>query len=164
MTIAQGIELFKSAYLDTTIFSVDFILPTIIILLSLLFITREINAWKTLALPVSFAWLTAGVQTTFLFYVVATIIFVIDTMSLQALAGGLSVLRNRLVTNEDTLTRRIGAAATLSAPQKYKAWFKNTTPTQDIHKHNKIGTILNIGEEGIQIIKKEEEPMQTKLK
>ena len=80
-TIVQ--EVFK----DSLVFNIDWLIVIFIVFISMLLITRNIQKWKVLALPVTLAWSIAGLKPSLLWYIIITIIFGVESLSIDMLGS-----------------------------------------------------------------------------
>lgn len=83
MAISEGLTLFRNAFGNTEILGWYTIIPFIIVFLTMVLITSEPQKWKTLLLPVTWAWWIAGLNTTFILWVIAGILFASEIMTTQ---------------------------------------------------------------------------------
>lgn len=79
--ISQGTSFITNAFTNTEIFGIKTIIGLIIIVLTLILITREYKQWGVLALPVLISWKIVGLQFNMLHYLVCAITFIITAMS-----------------------------------------------------------------------------------
>lgn len=93
MAIELGYNIFGDVLKDTIVFNTTWLINILATLFTLLAITRDTNKWKELALPVMIGWHIAGLAPSILMYIGASIIFVIDKLSLQTIGTLLSVFK-----------------------------------------------------------------------
>lgn len=84
--LSIGKELIGDAFLRTEIGGFTYIVPLMVILLSLFLVTRDMNKWKTLFFPMSIAWYIVGLDVHLLILIVAGLIFAISSISLELIS------------------------------------------------------------------------------
>lgn len=89
-SIDFGIQTAGNIFSGTSFFGADWLLALIIIGLSMLLVTRDLNDWKTLALPMSLMWMLAGLHVNLLIIITTSIFFAIDVLSTKTLGTVLS--------------------------------------------------------------------------
>jgi len=94
MGIEQGFEIFSNSFIDTNIFDVSWIISIIFVFLTLLLITRDINKWKIMALPVTIMWHIVGLEPSFIFYMITAIVFVVEAFSIEIVGNVLEAVSN----------------------------------------------------------------------
>jgi len=92
MGIEIGIDLFEKAFFETGFVGTSWILYLTIILASMVMITRVWKDWATLALPVMVGWRYFGMPVPLIFMVLASIMFVVDVLSIRVITGALGTL------------------------------------------------------------------------
>lgn len=85
MAIDLGFTLLKNIFVDTYIFNIDWLLSAVITFLSLLWLSKDPNEWKTLAFPVMVGWHIAGLSPFFLLYIATAMMYAIESLSLQTI-------------------------------------------------------------------------------
>lgn len=95
MAIEDGFELISNVFTRTTVFGIDWIIPTIVIILTLIIITRDVNKWKTLALPVSAAWYIIGLKTSPVILVGAGLVMIMELISIETLGNLLDTVTEK---------------------------------------------------------------------
>ena len=79
--------LFTDTFVNTHIAGVSWIAPLLVIIFSLLLITRDFDKWKLLALNVIIGWSIVGLHVSFALWIFAVILFVVEGISLQILGS-----------------------------------------------------------------------------
>lgn len=90
MGFEDAIDLLETIFFRTEFAGMTWLFHIILILGTLLIITRVWKDWATLTLPVMVGWKYFGVNISYVFFTIATIMFVIDVMSIKVLSGALS--------------------------------------------------------------------------
>lgn len=80
-------DLIKNSFIHTNIAGAEWIIPLIMIVVSLFIITRDIEEWKTLGFLVSVTLYTAGLRVHILILVGTGIIFAINSLSLTMIGN-----------------------------------------------------------------------------
>jgi Ni/Fe-hydrogenase subunit HybB-like protein len=83
----MGFEFLKETLQHTSFLQINFIVALIFIIITLLIITRDIEKWKLLALPVSILWEIIGVPVHLLILISAGIMFAIEILSLTQIGN-----------------------------------------------------------------------------
>lgn len=83
MPIQNGTALFFEVVNQTTIFGIDYAIGTILTALTLLLITRDMEKWKVMALPVMIAYQVIGVTQSKPLFLLAGVLFIIEALSIQ---------------------------------------------------------------------------------
>lgn len=83
-----GLALIKDVFTNTTVFGQLWIIPMLVVILTLVIITRDIKQWKIMALPVMIAWHIIGLKQSMPFFILAVFFFVIELLSTET-AGNL---------------------------------------------------------------------------
>lgn len=97
-------DLIKNSFIHTNIAGAEWIIPLIMIVVSLFIITRDIEEWKTLGFLVSVTLYTAGLRVHILILVGTGIIFAINSLSLTMIGNTIgAVSRSITVIGEKIL-------------------------------------------------------------
>jgi hypothetical protein len=91
LDMTQGFEFFKSFLVDVTVFNIDWIISLFVIVLVLLLISRDTQDWKILSLPVTIVIHIMGLTPSFIWYIIATIIFSVELFSTRMMGNVLHV-------------------------------------------------------------------------
>lgn len=94
--IETGIAIFEQVFFYTSFLSQYWISQLVIIVASMAIVTRKLNDWKVLALPMMIGWQYFGMFIPWIFYVIATLVFVVEVMSMRAVEGALGAVRDGL--------------------------------------------------------------------
>lgn len=129
---------------NTTFVGQDWIMYLIVIIASMIMVTRVWNHWEIIALPIMTGWKYFGLQIPTVFFVIGAILFVIGTLSTKVLSGA-------LVGMEEIITKR---GKLLSKSGREKAMLKGYK-TEDI-KENVRKKLEKIREAGSMKAYKEE--------
>lgn len=81
MAIEQGFTLMNTIFADLVIFEITWIIGALLVLVTLIIITRDINEWKRLAFPICIAWHIIGISPGLLALFLTGVIFVINALS-----------------------------------------------------------------------------------
>lgn len=83
----SGYDVISSTFLDTSILGMKWIIPALIIVITMFLITRDMNKFKVLLAPVVATWFVLGMKSNFMLalIVVALPIFAIEVLSLTSL-------------------------------------------------------------------------------
>lgn len=122
MTYTPDYSLITEGFTYTWISGTKLIIPLILILLVMVFITRDVEKWKILALPVAILIRIMGVPTSILILIGAGIIFVIEVASTQVVGNIIGIIRRNI--GIEKRTRK--AEKYLSALSKEKKLLKLT--------------------------------------
>lgn len=90
MALETAISLFETIFLKTAFAGQFWLMQWTIILASLLIITRKTSEWRTLLLPIMVGWRYFGMNMNWMFYTLASILFVVDGLSLKMLESALT--------------------------------------------------------------------------
>lgn len=85
--LETAINLLSDIHFNTTMFGQNWLMYITIIFATLMIITRKWSDWGTLLLPVLVGWEYFGMPIPTTFFIVGTIIFVVDIMSLKVITG-----------------------------------------------------------------------------
>lgn len=88
--IETGVELIIQSLFNTNFAGQNWLMMLIVIMGTLIIITRVPKDWATLTLPVMVGWEYFGVNIPYTFYTIGVIIFVINVLSLKVISGALS--------------------------------------------------------------------------
>lgn len=87
MTSTVDFSLFTSLFSHSTFFGLSWFVALLITMISLPMITKDPEKWKVLFLPVSLCWLIAGVNVHVIMLIIATLIFVQESIGLQTIGN-----------------------------------------------------------------------------
>lgn len=104
MGIEQGTQLISEILNRFELFGIPWMLPLVLVAITMLLITRDIQEWQVLALPVTVFWHIIGVTPHFLWYVVAIIMFVLYLLSLETIGSFLQISGNRIARKNKSLS------------------------------------------------------------
>lgn len=96
MGIETGIALLEQIFFFTSFVNQYWIAQLTIVVATMAIITRKLGDWKQLGLPVMVGWQYFGMYFPWVFYVIASLVFVVDIMSLKAVEGALGAVRDNL--------------------------------------------------------------------
>lgn len=85
MGIEQGVAIITESFNNTNVFGTSLVIPLLVMIITLVLITRNIKEWKALALPLAVAYAIAGLKISFLIYLVAIFLFVIEVISIESI-------------------------------------------------------------------------------
>lgn len=105
MAIQDGYDLLKAILVETTIFDLTWIVSLILTFLTLIIITRNKSEWKKLAFPVLIGWHVCGIKPHILLYIITSIMFVIEHLSLTGLSTILKLTKHKLQDTERLVTQ-----------------------------------------------------------
>lgn len=89
MGLDIGTTLLETIFFKTAFAGQFWIMQLVIILATLIIITRKFSDWKELALPVMIGWMYFGMKMNWMFYAIATIMFVMSTVSTKMIEGAI---------------------------------------------------------------------------
>lgn len=92
--IETGITAIENAFFYTAFAGQTWVLYLTIIVATMLLITRAWKDWGSLALPVMVGWRYYGMPIPYTFLIIASIIFVIDALSIKAFGGAFTGIQN----------------------------------------------------------------------
>lgn len=95
MGIEYGFELLNNTFTNTSIVNINWIVSIIFVIFTLLIITRDVNKWKTLALPVTILWHIIGIKPSFILYAITGIIFIVNILSIELIGNILEVINKK---------------------------------------------------------------------
>lgn len=96
-SIAQaGIDLFGKGVTGVKAFNNGWFLPILVIGLTLLIITRDINKWKRFMLPVTAMWGAGGLLISPVVYIFGAILYVVEMFSIEAVGATLRAATNTI--------------------------------------------------------------------
>lgn len=95
MGIELGTQLFETFLADTLPFGSELITSSILVMLTLLIITRDRERWGQIALPVVIGWQVAGIRPHIFLYIITAIIFVVTNLSFRTTATIISALKKQ---------------------------------------------------------------------
>lgn len=84
------LSLFQQAFTYTEVYGMNWVIPSILVFLTLIMITRDYNRWKILALPTLLAWKIAGLPTSIVLLIIATIVYVQESLNLEVFGNFLT--------------------------------------------------------------------------
>lgn len=85
MTI--GTEFFNNVFNNTIFFGSEYIITGVILIMTLAIITRDIDDWKILFLPVYIGWMQMGMHMSYAFFIIALVLFVLESLSMKAMSS-----------------------------------------------------------------------------
>ena len=77
--------LFRDAFTNLNIFGVEFIVSLILLMITMMFITREPSKWKVLPFPLLVSFRIIGIEISMAILLLAGFIFLIEALSIQML-------------------------------------------------------------------------------
>lgn len=80
-------EMIADTFIHTNVFGVEYIIPFVIVVMTLVLITRNIYKWSILAFPVLVGWHVIGLRNSIILYVLSGIAFVISSMSTEVIGS-----------------------------------------------------------------------------
>lgn len=93
--ITVAYSLLKESIVNTSPFGLDWLLPTFLIIIICVTITRDINKWKIMAFPVSILLGIIGLWTAPVIIILLALVFAVETISTQTIGNVIDVLRNK---------------------------------------------------------------------
>lgn len=106
MNITLGTQTMQESLNGTNIIGTQWIIPIIIIFLTLLLITRETNRWLYLAFPVSIMWRTAQLKVHMLIIAIAGLFFVTKLIQDDIIGTLAKAIEKRPPTTEQRIANR----------------------------------------------------------
>lgn len=96
MSLTDGITLLEDVFIKTAFFeSFPFIIPqTIIVIGTLLFITRQVNDWKKISFPVLIGWSVFGMVIHPILFMISGVLLVLEILSVEQIGGVVTSLSN----------------------------------------------------------------------
>ena len=96
MVYTPDFSLFESGYGLTRVLAIEWIVPLILTFLAMAFITRDVEKWKILALPMMTLMFIFGLPVSPFLLMLAGLVFVIEIISTQVLGNTIEFLRKRV--------------------------------------------------------------------
>lgn len=93
--ITVAYTMLKNSIGNTEVFGLSWILPTILLILILLIITRDINKWKILALPTAVLLKIIGLNISYPVLLATGIIFAVESLSTQTIGSIIDTIRGK---------------------------------------------------------------------
>ena len=90
MSIEDGFEFVKDAFVDMHWFGAEWVIPLMVIFMSMVLITRDKEEWKVLFFPMCVGWLIAGLRPSYVLVFLGGVVFVVNELSLRVLGNVLS--------------------------------------------------------------------------
>lgn len=87
MAIQEGYDFLTEMFQNTLVFNLEWLVATIVIIITLVLISRITSNWKILAYPVTIMWDIAGLKPNMLIYIITAILFVINALSLETIGS-----------------------------------------------------------------------------
>lgn len=81
MGIEEGFGFLQDAFIGQTWLGSDWIIPSAVLLITLVLISRDVSSWKILAFPVAFGLNTAGMLVPYLLLIATGFLFVFSALS-----------------------------------------------------------------------------------
>ena len=106
MGLDTGINLIEDVFFKTAFNEQTWLMYIIIIVASMVLITRKWSDYATLALPMLIGWGYFGMNIPFIFYAVASVIFVIDALSVEVISGAFTGLKGVVPRTREVFGRR----------------------------------------------------------
>lgn len=72
---------------NTSIFGVNWLINTVLVFICMAIITRDVELWKIMFFPMTLGWHIIGVEASLIMMVAGSIVFLINTVSLQILGN-----------------------------------------------------------------------------
>lgn len=127
LDMTTGFDFVKSFLVDITIFNIEWIISLVVIFIILILISRDANDWKILALPVTIVTHIMGLTPSFIWYIIATIMFAVELFSTRIIGGLLQVFdkKPRQKSIEEQLFTRQYKKDTMNSIRQLgtKEWF-----------------------------------------
>lgn len=92
MSFTDGISLFSGMFTNMVPFGLDWLLGIILVLLTAFILTREIQRWGQLLLPITVMWNILGINMVLTWYIIVTIMFAISIMSSDMITTAISTI------------------------------------------------------------------------
>lgn len=140
MAYLPDFSLFEETFTYAYVLGVEWIIPLMITIVGMLIITRDINKWKIMALPMLILTRIAGIPTNIILLMVAGIIFVIEALStqtvgniLQSVYKGESIMAGKREKKEiSDLAKRVKKLKLQAQKESYAKWGVNPKPESKI--------------------------------
>lgn len=133
MGIELGIQAFASIWQDTTVFGISWIIAAVVTFLAMLFISKDPNDWKELALPVTVLIYIMGITPSFLQFIAAAIMFSIEVFSIQRIGRVIETVGSAFKRQPTDMSRLRGRTALSELRSRMKKDFKQKA--QDTGEH-----------------------------
>lgn len=91
-SITQGFNVLRDSMNSSSIAGIDYVIPLILVFLTLVFVTRDLEEWKTLAFPILLMWGLAGIDVPLIFNALLGIQFVLTIIGIQRLGNVLGAV------------------------------------------------------------------------
>lgn len=93
--ITAAYTLLKESLTQTTVFGIEWIVPTIALIILLTIITRDVNKWKILAFPSSIILHILGLKQSYIIMMILAIVMGVEAVSLQTIGNIIDVIRGK---------------------------------------------------------------------
>ncbi len=150
--IHLGTDLLQTITVDTLPFGKGYVIPLILLGLTLLAITRDYKRYAQLSLPVMMCWHIAGIPSSAIIYIVASITWLIDATSIHQVAlltvkkistvgigEAIHAVKQRVrLSDKQKVSRQIGLGVmkqkqpkvSMISPEMQKSYLKSLTKKQ----------------------------------
>jgi hypothetical protein len=102
MGIEQGTGLLNDIFTNTTVFNVEWLFSIIFVVMTLAIITRDVEKWRILALPVTIMWHIVGIKPSMILYIFVGILFVLEAFSMQVAGNVVGTVQEMFTGKERT--------------------------------------------------------------
>lgn len=83
MAITEGFTMIQTVFQGTRFAGIEWIIPIIVVFISLIIITRDFESWGLLAFPVCLIWNVVGFRIPLIFLIGSALFFAVTVLSLQ---------------------------------------------------------------------------------
>lgn len=150
----------KETFTHTHVFGMSWVISGIAVILTMLLITRDLQKWKTIALPTCVIITLSGLQVSVVLYIIAGIVFAIDLLSLevsgnimkgiQRVTGGLAgIAKKKVVESEWNKMRVIDKAIKEGGKRerlaKYEKMMKSLSPQEKLSEMERQAKVIQSG-------------------
>lgn len=122
--LTEAIDTIMNAMFNNSFAGQTWIMYLIVIMGSLMLITRKFQDWATLALPIMIGWKYFGVDIPLVFLVTGAVIFIVDILSLRMIGGAFSGL-GEFASKEGRIRGKIRRLNVQEEMEKYKYRLEN---------------------------------------
>lgn len=91
---------------QTGFLNTPWLVHSILTLLTLIILTRDVNKWKQLALPITMLWHIIGIQPSYLMYLGAGIVFIIDNLSINIIGKTIRTITRKKKQESNEMTKK----------------------------------------------------------
>lgn len=154
---------FSQAFQHTPLAGITWIVPIMVVAITMLLITRDPNKWKVTFLPTLLSWRVIGLETSMIFIGIAVLLFVQESLQMDVIGNIVSATSLATTTLKDTVRGRFGTAGR----ERQMNIFEHNKKYADTMKRKRMfeGLELNTNEQKrLNKMMKEEENKRKKQK